>query len=74
MDPQRWKAARWCPARWGRVLVMRARGDADWALGKDRVLAVQGFRPDHDRLAARGFTVAVEPEGLGASQPRWSRS
>lgn len=47
----------------GPVLVMRARGDADLsALG--RVHCVQGFAPDHDRLAARGIAVTAEvPEG-----------
>ncbi|GAA5077894.1 class I SAM-dependent methyltransferase [Roseibacterium beibuensis] len=43
----------------GPVLVMRARGDADYtALGD--VVCVQGFAPDHDRLAARGLQVAVD--------------
>ncbi len=46
----------------GPVLVMRARGDADFAAFGD-VTCVQGFKPDHDRLAARGLTVMVEPEG-----------
>ncbi len=46
----------------GPVLVMRARGDAEFAaLGN--VTCVQGFKPDHDRLAARGLIVTVEPEG-----------
>lgn len=47
----------------GPVLVMGARGDADYtALGP--VVCVQGFAPDHDRLAARGLTVFPElPEG-----------
>ncbi|AHM03097.1 16S RNA G1207 methylase RsmC [Roseibacterium elongatum DSM 19469] len=47
----------------GAVLVMRARGDADFsAFGA--VFCMQGFAPDHDRLAARGLEVAVErPEG-----------
>ncbi|WP_071673769.1 class I SAM-dependent methyltransferase [Nioella nitratireducens] len=48
----------------GRVLVLRARGDGDYAaLGGERVLAVQGFAPDHDRLAARGVAVDVAAEG-----------
>ncbi|MBF9047957.1 methyltransferase [Rhodobacterales bacterium LSUCC0031] len=43
----------------GPVLVMHARGDADLApLGE--VHCVQGFAPDHDRLAARGLTVTPE--------------
>jgi 16S rRNA (guanine1207-N2)-methyltransferase len=47
----------------GPVLVMRARGDADLAaLGP--VVCVQGFAPDHDRLAARGLEVSPDiPEG-----------
>ncbi|NKX43269.1 class I SAM-dependent methyltransferase [Roseicyclus persicicus] len=47
----------------GPVLVLRARGDGDYAaLGQ--VQCVQGFAPDHDRLAARGLAVSVEvPEG-----------
>lgn len=52
----------------GRILVLRARGDADLdAFGKDRVQAVQGFFPDHHRLHARGFAVAVAPEGRFAA-------
>jgi 16S rRNA (guanine1207-N2)-methyltransferase len=31
--------------------------------GAADVLAVQGFRPDHDRLAARGVDVRPELEG-----------
>ncbi|MEM7721826.1 MAG: methyltransferase, partial [Pseudomonadota bacterium] len=46
----------------GPVLVMHARGDADYADLGD-VTCVQGFAPDHDRLAARGLTVVVEPKG-----------
>ena len=47
----------------GPCLAMRARGDADFAsLGP--VHCVQGFAPDHDRLAARGLTVTPDlPEG-----------
>lgn len=45
----------------GPVLVMHARADSDFvSLGQ--VTCVQGFAPDHDRLAARGETVMVEPE------------
>jgi 16S rRNA (guanine1207-N2)-methyltransferase len=51
-----------------------ARGDADLgALGARRGLAVQGFRPDHDRLAARGFAVRPElgdEDGFGAALSR----
>lgn len=47
----------------GPVLVMGARGEADYA-GLGPVVCVQGFAPDHDRLAARGLTVFPDlPEG-----------
>ena len=66
MTPDRWTLALEAgefdlPA--GPVLVMGARGDADYAaLGA--VHCVQGFAPDHDRLAARGLSVGPElPEG-----------
>jgi 16S rRNA (guanine1207-N2)-methyltransferase len=40
----------------GRIAVFRARaGDDLSALPKDRVEVIQGFRPDHDALVARGF-------------------
>lgn len=68
MTPNRWTLAledgdmTWPEA--GAVVVLRARGDADFAaLGRDRVQAVQGFAPDHDRLAARGLDARVDPEG-----------
>lgn len=52
----------------GRVVVMRAQGDADVAaLGGDRVQAVQGFFPDHARLKARGIDAVVTPEGSYAA-------
>ncbi|SNX68753.1 16S rRNA m(2)G 1207 methyltransferase [Cereibacter ovatus] len=45
----------------GSIVVYRPRADDDLsALPKDRLLLVQGFRPDHDALAARGFRVATE--------------
>ena len=49
----------------GRILVLGpGRGDDLSALPQDRVVAVQGFRPDHDALAARGLSVVpVLPEG-----------
>jgi 16S rRNA (guanine1207-N2)-methyltransferase len=49
----------------GPVLVLGARSDADLsAFG--RVHCVQGFAPDHDRLAARGLPVSPDPpEGAG---------
>lgn len=68
MTPDRWTLAlengelAW-PEN-GRVLVLRARSEADFAsLGPDRLVAVQGFAPAHDRLAARGLTVELVPEG-----------
>jgi 16S rRNA (guanine1207-N2)-methyltransferase len=72
MNPDRWTLAledgdmTWPEA--GPVLVLRARADADFdALGRDRVQAVQGFAPDHDRLTARGLDARVEPEGAFAA-------
>lgn len=45
----------------GSVAVFGARaGDDLGGLPPDRTLVVQGFRPDHDALAARGWRVAVE--------------
>jgi 16S rRNA (guanine1207-N2)-methyltransferase len=64
MTPDRWTLALESgalpPVR-GRLLALMARGEADLAAFEaDEVLAVQGFRPDHDRLAARGFNVVPE--------------
>jgi 16S rRNA (guanine1207-N2)-methyltransferase len=43
----------------GRILLLRPPGDMDLSgLPLDRVTAVTGFRPDHDRLADRGLAVA----------------
>lgn len=43
----------------GRLLVLNARGDDDLSiLPAGRTHVVQGFRPDHDALAARGLTVS----------------
>lgn len=36
------------------------------ALPKDRVEVIQGFKPDHDAWAARGYAVAVAPQGTYA--------
>lgn len=48
------------------VLVLGPRGDAELsALPAAAVRAVQGFRPDHDALKARGYAVSAEPEGQG---------
>lgn len=68
MTPNRWTLAlesgdlAWPDA--GRVLVLRARGDADFSgLDAARIQAVQGFYPDHARLVARGFDAQVAAEG-----------
>jgi 16S rRNA (guanine1207-N2)-methyltransferase len=48
----------------GRVLLLRPPGEISLdALPLDRVVAEQGFRPDHDALGARGVTVTPEAEG-----------
>lgn len=45
----------------GRILVLNPAGADDLsALPRDRLHAVQGFRPDHDALAARGMAVTPE--------------
>lgn len=45
----------------GRILILNPSGADDLsALPRDRIHAVQGFRPDHDALAARGITVTPE--------------
>ncbi|MGB8813159.1 MAG: methyltransferase [Paracoccaceae bacterium] len=44
----------------GSIVVYRPNaGDDLQALPMDRVLVVQGFKPDHDAFAARGYKVAV---------------
>lgn len=49
----------------GRILVLNPAGTDDLsALPRERLQAVQGFRPDHDALAARGIAVSPDlPEG-----------
>lgn len=48
----------------GRIAVLRPRAETDLsALPKERVEVVQGFRPDHDAFAARGYATAVAPSG-----------
>ncbi|MGB3554866.1 MAG: methyltransferase, partial [Jannaschia sp.] len=48
----------------GRVLLMRPPGDLSLdELPLDRIVAEQGFRPDFDRLAARGVQVTARAEG-----------
>ena len=45
----------------GQVLVIGARAASDLApLPKERVTVVQGFRPDHDALAAQGWNVVAD--------------
>ncbi len=72
MTPERWTLAletgEFELPQDGDILVMRAQGDADFSsLGPDRVLAVQGFFPDHARLDARGIKVTCEAEGQFAA-------
>lgn len=48
----------------GRIAVFRPRAGTDLsALPRDRVLVVQGFRPDHDAFAGAGYDTAVTAEG-----------
>ncbi|TMV64154.1 MFS transporter, partial [Thioclava sp. BHET1] len=52
----------------GPLLVLRPHADDDFnALPQDRLTLVQGFRPDHDALAARGFAVRAQAEGQFAA-------
>ena len=49
----------------GPVAVFRPRAETDLsALALDRVRAIQGFRPDHDALAARGYAVSATADGI----------
>lgn len=49
----------------GDMLVLGPRsGDDLSALPRERVLIVQGFRPDHDAWAARGYRTAADLHGL----------
>ncbi|MDQ1847369.1 methyltransferase [Gemmobacter fulvus] len=46
----------------GSIVVFRPRlGDDLSALPKDRLLIVQGFKPDHDHFAAKGYRTALTP-------------
>jgi 16S rRNA (guanine1207-N2)-methyltransferase len=48
----------------GRIALYRPRGETDLSdLPAARLIAIQGFRPDHDALAARGVAVAPAAEG-----------
>lgn len=50
----------------GRVLVIGARAQDDLsALPRDRCVVVQGFRPDHDALVARGWNVVTRIDEAG---------
>jgi 16S rRNA (guanine1207-N2)-methyltransferase len=64
VTPDRWTLALEngaMPPMGGRLVAFLPRGEADLTtLGADSVLAVQGFRPDHDRLRARGVDVVPE--------------
>ncbi|MFD2172479.1 class I SAM-dependent methyltransferase [Rhodobacter lacus] len=52
----------------GRIAAFRATADTDLsALPKARLHVIQGFRPDHDALKARGFEVSPAPEGRYAA-------
>ena len=52
----------------GAFLVHGARADGGLsALPRDRVVVVQGFRPDHDALAGQGFTVV--PQASDVTDP-----
>lgn len=46
----------------GSIVVFRPRlGDDLSALPKERLLIVQGFKPDHDHFAAKGYRTALTP-------------
>lgn len=52
----------------GDIIAYRPTGaDQVAALPKDRLCLVQGFRPDHDALAARGYRVLPRAEGQFAA-------
>ncbi len=52
----------------GRIAVFRPQADMDLsALPMDRIQVVQGFRPDHDAFAARGYEVVTSAEGTYAA-------
>jgi 16S rRNA (guanine1207-N2)-methyltransferase len=56
------------PPSGGRIAAIRPRAETDLsALPRDRVEVVQGFRPDHDAFARRGYATAVAPGGLYAA-------
>ena len=47
----------------GRIVALRPRAEVDLRVLPGDVHAVQGFRPDHDALAARGHEVSAAPRG-----------
>jgi len=52
----------------GRIAVFRPRADADLSeLPRERVHVIQGFKPDHDALAAQGYDTSVAPDGRYAA-------
>ncbi len=52
----------------GRIAVLSPNeGDDLSALPRDRVVVVQGFRPDHDAFQRQGYAVAIAAEGAFAA-------
>lgn len=48
----------------GRILVFNANAESDLGtLPRERVVAVQSFKPDYDALSTAGYEVVTEPEG-----------
>ena len=48
----------------GRIALFRPLADTDLSdLPRERLHAIQGFRPDHDALAARGIATSARAEG-----------
>lgn len=70
MTPDRWILAHDTgdlPLRAGRTAVFHARAEADLTVFGEDVLCIQGFKPDADRLAARGFDVVQSADGSAAT-------
>ena len=51
----------------GRLAALRPRAGADLRVLPGEVHVIQGFKPDHDAFAARGFETGVAPEGRYAA-------
>jgi 16S rRNA (guanine1207-N2)-methyltransferase len=52
----------------GRILIFRPRiGDDLSVFPKERVVVVQGFRPDHDYFAAQGYAVLTQADDTAAA-------